>query len=79
MAKASTFRFVTSNRSGQYSVWRGDDQVGYVTKIVHTVNLRGMTRTVFAWRPSLVSGTDLAAEKTREAAARALWAARRGT
>ncbi|HSX23297.1 MAG TPA: hypothetical protein VLE97_11040 [Gaiellaceae bacterium] len=80
MAKSSSpFRFVSSNRTGQYSVWRGDEQVGYITKAVHTLNLRGMTRTVFAWTPTTADRRDLAVERTREAAARALWTARSST
>jgi hypothetical protein len=74
---SSPFRFVTSSRAGQYSVWRGDQQLGYVTKIVHTVVDRGLTRTAFGWRPSTPDRKDLTAEPTREAAARALWTAQR--
>ena len=76
MAKSSPFRFVTSSRAGQYSVWRGDEQVGYVTKVVHTVVHRGLTRTKFGWTPSTPDRRDLATEPTRDAAARALWTAR---
>lgn len=77
MAKSSPFRFVTSNRSGHYSVWRGEEHVGYVAKIEHTIVDRGATLKVSAWRPTTVDRRDLAAEKTRDAAARVLWNARR--
>ena len=70
---SSGFRFVSSNRRGQYSVWRGDKHLGYVTKIVHRVTERGATRTILAgWRPSTIDGVELALEKTREAAAKVL-------
>ena len=67
------FRFVPSSRTGQYSVWRGDERVGHVTKIVHRVTERGLTRTKFGWMPSTLGGADLATEGSREAAARVLW------
>lgn len=67
------FRFVTSSKTGQYSVWRGDTQIGYVTKVVHRISDRGMTETTVAgWTPSTAS-EDLALAKTREDAAIALW------
>ena len=70
---ASPFRFVSSRAQGQYSVWRGDQHIGYVTKVVHRIFDRGMTKTVAAgWTPSTAT-EDLALEKTREAAAQALW------
>jgi len=70
---ASPFRFVTSSKSGQYSVWRGDQHIGYVTKIEHRIFDRGMTKTVTAgWTPS-TAAEDLTLEKTRESAAQALW------
>ena len=74
MMRISVFRFLSSNRSGQYSVWRVDQHLGHVTKVVHRINLRGVTRTVFGWTPSTPDRLDLATERTREAAAKALWA-----
>jgi len=72
-AARSAFRFVAGNRSGQYSVWRGDQHLGHVTKIVHRISDRGVTRTISAgWTPSSPYGSDLATELTREAAAKAL-------
>ena len=71
---ASVFRFVPSNRRSQYSVWRGEEQLGFATKIVHRHTDQGVTRTIVTgWTPSPPSGRDLATEKTREEAARALW------
>ena len=71
---SSAFRFVTSSKRGQYSVWRGETHIGHVTKIVHRIHDRGVTKTVVAgWTPSTVDGIDLATEKTRDAAANALW------
>ena len=71
---SSPFRFLTSRRQGQYSVRRGEEHIGYVTKIVHRISERGVTRTIIAgWAPSTLSGVDLAIESTREAAARVLW------
>ncbi len=70
----SVFRFLTSARRSQYSVQRGDVPIGHVTKIVHRHTERGVTRTIVAgWTPSTPDGRDLATERTREAAARALW------
>jgi hypothetical protein len=77
MARTSPFRFVSSNRSGQYSVWRGEEQIGYVTKIVH--RHVGLTRSAVAWTPSTLDRRDLATAKTRPAAARALWIAHQGS
>lgn len=72
--KRTVFRFVRSNRRSQYSVWRGDERVGFVTKIVHLHTDRGVARTIVAgWMPSTIDGTDLATEKTREAATKTLW------
>ena len=70
---STPFRFVTSSKRGQYSVWRGDTPIGYITKIVHTINVRGLTRTKFGWRPTTLDLRDLAGEKTRDDAARTLW------
>lgn len=75
---ASAFRFVTSSKRGQYSVWRGDEHVGYVTKVTHRITDRGVTRTFSSWIAS-TNGRDLPSEKTRDEAARALWAASRGS
>lgn len=73
------FRFLTSNRSGQYSVQHGDTHIGYVTKVVHRITDRGMTKTVVSgWTPSTIEREDLAIEKTRDAAASVLWNAMRG-
>ena len=70
----SVFRFLGTSRRSQYGVRRGDEHVGFVTKIVHRHTERGVTRTVVAgWTPSTPDGRDLATEKTREAAARVLW------
>jgi uncharacterized protein YbdZ (MbtH family) len=70
----SAFRFVPSNRSGQYSVWRVDQPIGHVTKIVHRINDRGIPRTVVAgWTPGTPDRIDLAIATTRETAAKALW------
>lgn len=72
--KRSAFRFVASNRSGQHSVWRVDQHLGHVTKIVHRISDRGVTRTIVSgWTPSTPDRLDLATERTREAAAKALW------
>jgi hypothetical protein len=71
----SPFRFLSSRTPGQYSVWRGDQPIGYVTKVVHRIYDRGVTKTVTAgWTPSTIDRADLAIETTREAAAKALWA-----
>ena len=70
----SVFRFVRSNRRSQYGVWRGEERIGFVTKIVHRHTDRGITRTIVTgWTPSTLNGSDLATERTREAAASALW------
>jgi hypothetical protein len=70
----SVFRFLGSGRRAQYGVHRGDEHVGFVTKIVHRHTERGVTRTIVAgWTPSTPDGRDLATVKTREAAARILW------
>jgi hypothetical protein len=69
----SGFRFLSSTRTGQYSVWHGDRHIGYVTKVVHRINDRGLTRIVFAWTPSSTDRADFATKKTREAAAHVLW------
>ena len=70
---ASAFRFVSSRTDGQYSVWRGDQHLGYVTKVVHRIFDGRTTKTVVGgWTPSTPT-EDLALEKTREAAANALW------
>jgi hypothetical protein len=70
----SGFRFLSSNRGGQYSVWHGDRHIGYVTKVVHRISDRGVTRMVVAgWTPSTTNRTDLAIAPTREAAANVLW------
>lgn len=69
----SGFRFLSSNRSGQYSVWHGDRHIGYVTKVVHHINDRGFTRVAFGWMPSTSDKIDLATTTTREAAATELW------
>jgi uncharacterized protein YbdZ (MbtH family) len=69
------FRFVSSNRSGQYSVWRSEQHLGHVTKVVHRISDRGVTQTIAAgWTPSSPDRIDLAIATTREAAAKALWA-----
>jgi hypothetical protein len=71
----SVFRFLSSNRPGQYSVWRIEQHLGHVTKIVHRISDRGVTRTIVAgWTPSTPDRIDLATAPTREAAAKALWA-----
>ena len=71
----SVFRFLQSARRSQYSVWRGEEHIGHVTKIVHRVTERGATRTIVSgWTPSTVDRRDLATEATRELAARELWA-----
>lgn len=71
--KSSSFRFVSSSRTGQYSVWRGEMPIGYVTKVVHRIFDRGMTKTIVTgWMPS-TANEDLALAKTREDAAIALW------
>jgi hypothetical protein len=71
----SPFRFLGSGRRGQYGVWRGEQHLGHVTKIVHHISDRGVTRTIVAgWTPSTPDRRDLATETTREAAAKALWA-----
>jgi len=70
----SVFRFLSSQRRSQYGVSRGDERIGFVTKIVHRHTERGVTRNIVAgWTPSTLDGRDLATEKTREAAARVLW------
>jgi hypothetical protein len=72
----SPFRFVTSSKQGQYGVHRGEEHFGHVTKIVHRITDRGVTRTFSTWMPSTLDRRDLPSAKTREAAARALWTAR---
>jgi hypothetical protein len=70
---ASAFRFVSSRTDGQYSVWRGDQHLGYVTKVVHRIFDGRTTKTVVGgWTPGTPT-EDLAIQKTREAAALALW------
>lgn len=72
----SPFRYVPSMQRSQYSVWRGDERVGYVAKISHRHTDRGVTRTIVAgWRPSTAAGIDLPVASTRQAATQALWAA----
>lgn len=79
MSRSSPFRFVAGTKSGHYSVWRGDLHVGYVTKNVYRITDRGVTRTSHTWTPSLFGGPDLPSEKTRDAAAIALWRDRQRT
>lgn len=68
------FRFLSSNRPGQSSVWRLEQHLGHVTKIVHRINDRGVTKTIVAgWTPSTPDGIDLAIAPTREEAAKVLW------
>lgn len=75
MTKPSVFRFLSSNRSGQYSVQRRDQHIGYVTKDVSRLNDMGVNRTIVSgWRPSTADRIDLALAPTRAAAAKALWA-----
>lgn len=69
----SVFRFLPSNQSGQYSVWRDDKHLGHVTKNVYRIHDRGVTRTTVSWTPSTPNRADLATEKTRDAAAKVLW------
>ena len=77
--KRSEYRFVSGKTRGSYSVWRGEQWLGHVTKQVHRHTERGATTTVVSgWRPSDSSGRDLAIEPTREVAAQALWRTRRG-
>ena len=72
------YRFVRSSRRGQYSVHRGDEHLGYVTKVViHHVD-RGVARSFVIWTPSTPSLVDLATAPTRDAAAIALWNAHQG-
>jgi hypothetical protein len=75
MSKSSPFRFVSSRASGQYSVWRGEEHIGWVAKIVHRISDRGVTKTIVAgWIPKEhTASADLPIEKTRDAAANALW------
>ena len=69
----SPFRFVTSNKSGEYSVWRGEStKLGFVTKIEHRI--QGRT-TKAGWTPTTEGGAVLPIEKTQKAAAEALWRA----
>ena len=71
----SVFRFLSSNRPGQYSVQRLDQPIGYVTKNVHRITDRGVTRTIVkGWTPSTPNRNDLATMPTRAAAAKVLWA-----
>lgn len=70
MKRSSPFRFLSSNRPGQYSVQRVDTPIGHVTKNENRIH--GLTFTA-GWTPGTLSGIDLATEPTREAAARALW------
>ena len=71
----SVYRFLSGGRSGCYSVWRGDQHLGYVTRIAHRITDRGVSKTVVAgWTPSTPARTDLTIAATRTAAAKALWA-----
>ena len=73
--KSSPFRFTTSDKTGQYGVWRGEEQLGHITKF--SIPVPGTKRTVWSWTPSTLDGRDLASEETKEKAARALWEARK--
>lgn len=70
----SAFRFIRGSGRSQYSVWRGDVHLGYVTKVVYRLVQGGVTRTVVSgWTPYTPARIDLANAKTREAAAKELW------
>lgn len=69
----SAFRFMRGDRSGSYSVHRGEQWLGHVVREVISVTERGVTRSRTNWRPSTIDGVDLASKATRGAAARALW------
>ena len=67
---SSPFRFVTTRTRGEYGVHRGDDPIGFITKVVHRIGRKTIHS---GWTPSTPGGTVLAIEPTQEAAARALW------
>lgn len=73
---ASPFRFVTSRKRGEYSVWRGEaTRLGFVTQVTHRVYDRGVEHKRISWTPTTEHGKELSAEKTQKAAAEALWRA----
>lgn len=67
------YRFVRSSKSGQYSVWRGDQWIGHVERVWH--KLPDGRRISAGWRPS--NDADFALEPSRAAAAGVLWRKRR--
>ena len=69
----SAFRFLpsSSGKRGSYSVWRGERQIGHVVR--NTYRLGGKTYET-GWSPTTADGRDLPTERTREMAARVLWA-----
>ena len=69
---SSPFRFVTSNKRGQYSVWRGDTQIGYVEKIEHRVYEKGELHKRVGWVPTTMRMTEMPTQRTQKDAARAL-------
>ena len=76
MRKSSPFRFVTSGKRGEYSVWRGEaTRLGFVTKVEHRIYGRAVQA---GWTPTTVDGAVLPIEKTKEAAAQTLWILQQG-
>jgi hypothetical protein len=71
--KSSPFRFVSSSKRGEYSVWRGDEMIGYVSRNVY--RLHGKTYPS-GWMPATPGRLELVyarALQTRQDAARVLW------
>ena len=66
----SAYRFLSTNQRSVYSVQRGDRPIGFVTKNDHRIH--GQT-VASGWTPTTPARVDLKTEKTRAAAAEALW------
>ena len=67
---SSAYRFLSTSQRSVYSVQRGDRPIGFVTKNEHRIHGRVITS---GWTPTTPNRVDLKTEKTREAAADALW------
>lgn len=77
----SPFRFVPSPKAGHYSVWRGEELIGYVSREIYQIHGGTIPS---GWRAEPIDvgdgalsltlrRTGLRRQTTREAAARALW------
>lgn len=75
---SSPYRFVTSNKRGQYSVHRGETPIGHVVKVTHQhweLRTKSASMTTHTgWQPYTLDNRALPIARTRELAAAALWA-----